>query len=157
MRCYRIKDASQSTAAPVSRSYPRETIGVSPLPELKKILHVDDDPDIRAIAHLSLANIGGFEVAQCSSGNEALAIAASFKPQLLLLDVMMPGISGEDLWQELSKDPDLAETPVIFMTAKVERQFVDHLISIGALAVVQKPFDAMELPNEIRKSWEMRG
>lgn len=130
---------------------------MSHFPELKKILHVDDDADIRAIAHLSLGHIGGFEVSQCSSGVEALAVASSFKPQLFLLDVMMPGMSGEALWQELSNDPELTETSVIFMTAKVERQYVDHLISIGALAVIEKPFDAMELPNEIRKIWETQG
>lgn len=130
---------------------------VSHMPELKKILHVDDDDDIRSIAHLSLDHIGGFEIVQCSSGAEALAVAASFKPQLFLLDVMMPGISGDALWQELSKDPELAETPVIFMTAKVDKGYVESLIAIGALAVIKKPFDAVELPSKIRKIWERQG
>jgi len=124
------------------------------MPELKKILHVDDDADIRAIAHLSLNHIGGFEVAQCSSGAEALAIASSFRPQLFLLDVMMPGMSGDALWKELSKNPDLAETPVIFMTAKVDKGYVESLVSSGASAVIEKPFDAMALPNKIQEIWK---
>jgi CheY-like chemotaxis protein len=123
------------------------------MPELKKILHVDDDADIREIAQLSLEHIGGFEVAQCSSGVEALKLAPEFKPQLFLLDVMMPNMSGDALWQELSKDPEMAKVPVVFMTAKVERRYVESLVSKGALAVVEKPFDAIELPNKIRTIW----
>lgn len=124
--------------------------------DLKRILHVDDDSDIREITQLSLEHIGGFEVAQCSSGMEALDVAPKFRPQLFLLDVMMPQMSGEVLWQELSKDPEMARIPVIFMTAKVERKYVDGLVSNGALAVVEKPFDAIELPEQIRSIWQTR-
>lgn len=126
------------------------------MPDLKRILHVDDDADIREIAQLSLEHIGGFEVAQCSSGMEALEIAPKFKPQLFLLDVMMPQMSGDVLWQELSKDPEMAKIPVIFMTAKVERKYVNGLVAGGALAVVEKPFDAIDLPDQIRTIWQTR-
>ena len=68
------------------------------LNELKKILHVDDDADIRTITRMSLEHVGGFEVEQSSSGQEALGIFPKFQPDLLLLDVMMPEMSGQDLW-----------------------------------------------------------
>ena len=123
---------------------------------LKKILHVDDDADIREIARLSLEQIGGFEVVQCSSGADALATAPDFKPDLFLFDVMMPNMSGDVLWQELSKDPELGKIPVIFMTAKVERSYTDGLRSKGALSVLEKPFDPIGLPDEIKRIWDAR-
>jgi len=120
---------------------------------LKKILHVDDDQDIRTITQMSLEMVGGFTLKQCASGKEALAVAPQFGPDLLLLDVMMPEMSGEELWHKLMQDPQLAGTPVIFMTAKVERNFLSHLRLDGALAIVEKPFDPMDLSQQISEAW----
>ena len=80
--------------------------------ELKKILHVDDDQDIRTIAQMSLEMVGGFELKQCASGKEALVVAPKFRPDLLLLDVMMPEMTGEQLWNKLMQMPELANTPI---------------------------------------------
>tara|TARA_R110002074_G_scaffold384000_1_gene564464 strand:- start:316 stop:708 length:393 start_codon:yes stop_codon:yes gene_type:complete len=124
--------------------------------ELKKILHVDDDQDIRTIAQMSLEMVGGFELKQCASGKEALVVAPKFRPDLLLLDVMMPEMTGEQLWNKLMQMPELANTPTIFMTAKVERSFLTHLLHDGALAIVEKPFDPMELSQEILAAWNAR-
>lgn len=124
--------------------------------DLKKILHVDDDQDIRTITQMSLQLVGGFILEQCASGKEALEVAPVFKPDLLLLDVMMPEMSGEQLWHHLMQMPDLADTPVIFMTAKVERSFLSHLRVDGALAIVEKPFDPMELSQQIIEAWNSR-
>ena len=121
--------------------------------DLKKILHVDDDEDIRTIAQMSLEMVGGFELEQCASGKEALVVAPKFLPDLLLLDVMMPEMTGEQLWQELKQMPAFANTPAIFMTAKVEHSFLSHLLRDGALAIVEKPFDPMELSQEIVAAW----
>ncbi|MAX73203.1 response regulator [Alterinioella nitratireducens] len=120
---------------------------------LKKILHVDDDQDIRTITQMSLEMVGGFELQQCASGKEALIVAPQFQPDLLLLDVMMPEMSGEELWHKLMEMPEFAATPAIFMTAKVEKSFLTHLLVDGALAIVEKPFDPMELSQQITEAW----
>ena len=121
--------------------------------ELKKILYVEDEPDIQMIARVALENVGGFELLVCSSGQEALEKGAGFNPDLLLLDVMMPGMDGPTTLTELRKIPSLASTPVIFMTAKVQPQEVSFLKSLNILDVIAKPFDPMGLANNIRDSW----
>jgi len=121
--------------------------------ELKKILYVEDEPDIQMIARVALENVGGFELCVCSSGAEALEKAAEFGPDLLLLDVMMPGMDGPTTLTELRKIPQLASTPVMFMTAKVQPQEVEYLKSLNVADVIAKPFDPMALANSIHDSW----
>lgn len=121
--------------------------------ELKKILYVEDEPDIQMIARVALENVGGFELMVCSSGPEAIEKAESFGPDLLLLDVMMPGMDGPSTLQELRKIPSIAKTPVMFMTAKVQPQEVEFLKSLNVADVIAKPFDPMGLANNIRESW----
>ncbi|GMR16425.1 MAG: response regulator [Gammaproteobacteria bacterium] len=125
--------------------------------ELKKILYVEDEPDIQMIARVALENVGGFELLVCSSGAEAVEKAANFNPDLLLLDVMMPGMDGPSTLQELRKIPQLAKTPVMFMTAKVQPQEVEFLKSLNVADVIAKPFDPMGLANNIRESWAKAG
>jgi len=121
--------------------------------ELKKILYVEDEPDIQMIARVALENVGGFELCVCSSGAEALEKAADFGPDLLLLDVMMPGMDGPTTLAELRKIPQLAGTPVMFMTAKVQPQEIEYLKSLNVADVIAKPFDPMALANSIHDSW----
>jgi len=125
--------------------------------ELKKILYVEDEPDIQMIARVALENVGGFELLICSSGAEAVEKAADFNPDLFLLDVMMPGMDGPSTLQELRKIPQLAKTPVMFMTAKVQPQEVEFLKSLNVADVIAKPFDPMGLANNIRESWAKVG
>lgn len=120
---------------------------------LKRILVVDDEADIRTIAHLSLTAVGGFTVELCGSGPEALQKAGSFAPDLILLDVMMPGMDGPTTLKGLRKIPSLAPTPVVFMTAKVQPQEIAQLLACGALDVLAKPFDPMALPDSLRRIW----
>jgi len=121
---------------------------------LTRILMVEDDPDIRAVAHLSLTAVGGFTVALCASGEEALAQAEAFAPDLLLLDVMMPGMDGPATLAALRAKPALAGVPALFMTAKVQPQEVAHYRDLGAADVLPKPFDPMSLPGQLRALWE---
>lgn len=121
--------------------------------ELKKILYVEDEPDIQMIARVALENVGGFELLVCSSGAEAVEKAAAFGPDMFLLDVMMPGMDGPTTLAELRKIPQLANTPVMFMTAKVQPQEVEFLKSLNVAEVIAKPFDPMGLANNIRESW----
>ncbi len=118
-----------------------------------KILYVEDEPDIRSIAVMALEAAGGFEVRECASGQEALREAETFSPDLLLLDVMMPGMNGMEVLYKLRSMPGASAAPAIFMTAKVQTDEVEQYISLGALGVIAKPFDPMTLPRQIRDIW----
>jgi CheY-like chemotaxis protein len=123
---------------------------------LQRILYVEDDPDIQAIARLALENVAGFTVHVCSSGEAAVREAAAFNPDLVLLDVMMPGMDGPSTLAALRTQPPLTETPVVFMTAKVQPSEVNHFRSLGALDVIAMPFDPMNLGSLLRTFWETR-
>lgn len=118
---------------------------------LRRILLVDDEPDIRTIGQMSLRVVGRWEVVLASSGAEALRLAASEQPDLILLDVMMPTTDGPAVLSQLKANAATAQIPVIFMTAKVQRQEVEHYLSMGVCGVISKPFDPMLLPQEILK------
>lgn len=87
---------------------------------LTKILYVDDDMDIQLVTTFALEELGKFTVQACASGSEALACVDEFQPQLMILDVMMPGMDGPTTLSELRRLPVTAETPAVFMTAKVQ-------------------------------------
>lgn len=127
-----------------------------PMATLSRILHVEDDEDILMIARLALADLGGFDVMQCSSGGEAVAMARDFAPDLLLLDYMMPEMNGMQTLQALRQIPELATTPAIFMTAKAMESIEGEMTGMGVLGRITKPFDPVTLPNEIRRYWSMR-
>ena len=120
---------------------------------LQRVLYVEDEPDIQAVARLALEMVGGLTVKTCSSGEEALKEAPAFEPQLILLDVMMPGMDGPGTLKALRALPSLAAVPVIFMTAKVQPQEVAHYTGLGALGVIAKPFDPMTLAAQVRALW----
>lgn len=122
--------------------------------ELSRILHVEDEPDIQAVAKLALEAVGGFTVRICSGGHEALEAVGEFKPDLILLDVMMPGMDGPSTLRKLRELPETAKTPVVFMTAKTQAREVDDLLAMGAQSVIPKPFNPMTLAAELRAIWE---
>lgn len=124
---------------------------------LRKIMHVEDDPDIREIAMIALETVGGLEVEQCASGQEALVRAPEVKPDLFLLDVMMPGMNGEETFLALRAMPEFADTPAVFMTAKAQPAEVEKLRQLGADDVITKPFDPMTLADQIQEIWNRRG
>ena len=124
---------------------------------LARILYVEDEPDIRAIAQMALEAVGGFTVIACASGSEALANALGANADLLLLDVMMPGMDGPSTLKALRELPGTAQTPVIFMTAKVQAAEVAQYRALGAMDVIHKPFDPMELSAQITRIWESQG
>ena len=118
---------------------------------IHKILLVDDDDDLRHIGRISLTQVGGFEVIEATSGIEALELARSEQPQLVLLDVMMPGMDGVTTLLKLRDDGATADIPIIFMTAKAQKREVEHYQVLGAAGVIVKPFDPMQLPAQIRE------
>jgi|TARA_B110000902_G_scaffold232054_1_gene274751 two-component system OmpR family response regulator len=119
-----------------------------------KILHIEDDADIQVIAKLSLENIGGFNVHQCLSGEKALEDVTGFSPDLFLLDVIMPEMSGDVVYQKLKKLPGHQNTPAIFMTARAQSDEVAALKKLGAIEVIIKPFDPMTLPDQIQTAFD---
>src|SRR5690606_801858 len=122
--------------------------------ELRRILHVEDDPSIQAVAKVALEAIGGYDVLSCSSGAEALEAVEQFVPQFILLDVMMPGMGGPETLAKLHERIDLQDIPVAFMTAKVQPGEIELLRGLGAREVIIKPFDPMRLAGQIRNIWE---
>ena len=123
---------------------------------LNKVLYVEDEDDIRTVAQLALEAVGGLTLKSCSSGEEAVQAAVSFAPDLILLDVMMPGMDGPSTLAALHKLDPLKDVPVIFMTAKVQPSEIAHYRSLGALDVIAKPFDPMTLADQVRAVWERR-
>ncbi len=123
------------------------------MPELKRILHVEDDPSIQAVARVALEAVGGFQVLSCSGGQEALDQVQGFAPDFILLDVMMPGMDGPQTLERLGQLVDIGQIPVAFMTAKVQPKEIEHYRSLGARDVIIKPFDPMQLATQIRTIW----
>jgi len=120
---------------------------------LKKIMLVEDDPDIQLITRLSLEVGGGYEVRVCASGAEAVRSAAAYAPDLILLDMMMPGMDGLATMDALRKLPAAAVTPVVFFTANTQDQVRQDLIQRGALDIIVKPIEPNALLQRIRALW----
>ena len=119
-----------------------------------RLLIVDDDEDIRLIARMSLERIGGWEVLDAASAEDAVEVARSGPLEAVLLDVMMPGVDGPATLQLLRPviGPD---TPVIFLTAKTQSADRERLAELGVAGLITKPFDPMTLPDEL-SAWLRR-
>jgi DNA-binding response OmpR family regulator len=115
-----------------------------------KILIIDDDADIRSIARLSLSRVGGMEVIEAGSGVEGVQKAQDERPDVILLDMMMPMMDGLETLAALRSRPATASTPVIFLTAKAAGDQVERMTSLGAAGVLAKPFDPRTLSRDVR-------
>lgn len=122
-----------------------------------RVLNLDDDQDLLDIIKLSLMVAGRFELLQCQSGPEAIAAAPDFAPDILLLDVMVPGMSGPEVLQAIHGLPGLERVPAIFLTASVQRDEVEGFLEQGASAVIPKPFDPMSLGSQIEAVFRKEG
>jgi CheY-like chemotaxis protein len=115
-----------------------------------RVLHVEDEPDIREIVQLSLGLDQALSVRSCASGTEALAMAADWSPDMILCDVMMPVMDGPATLARLRECPQTVDIPVVFMTARAQARELEHLKSLGAAGVIGKPFDPMTLAKSVR-------
>ncbi|KTC74712.1 two-component response regulator [Legionella birminghamensis] len=122
--------------------------------ELSSILYAEDEADIREIAQVALEDLGNFKVIFCNNGFEVLEAAKGIIPDLILLDVMMPGMDGPSTLMELRKIPKYDNIPAIFMTAKIQTEEVEQYKSMGAVEVIAKPFDPMTLASDIQAIWD---
>ena len=126
-------------------------------PPLQRILLVEDDPDIQTVAGLALTRIGGFTVEICGTAREAFGRAPAFRPDLIILDVMMPGMDGVSALKALREIPETMTTPVVFMTARAQAQDLALYKEMGSLGVIAKPFEPMTLADTLRGLWNPHG
>ena len=111
-----------------------------------RILVVDDEPDVRTVIELTLSREPDFAIRTCASGKLALTEAASWSPDLIVLDVMMPNMDGPTTLTQLRANPATAHIPAVFLTARARPAELEHFISVGALGAIAKPF----VPKELR-------
>lgn len=119
------------------------------MPDPIKLLYVDDDEDISSIVDLAFDGDPRFRLTICHSGQDALLQAQKSIPDVVLLDVMMPGMDGRATSQALRAMPGLTDIPVIFLTAKVQPAELQELFRLGAADVIAKPFEALSLPDRL--------
>jgi two-component system OmpR family response regulator len=122
--------------------------------QLRTVLYVDDEPDIREIVEMALGLIGNLAVHTCASGEQALKVIPALQPDLVLLDVMMPAMDGPAALFRMRADPAMQMIPVIFVTAKAMPQEIANFCKLGAAGVIAKPFDPMELGEQVSMAWE---
>lgn len=121
--------------------------------KFERIMCIEDDPDILLILDFSLRRMGGFSVSLCAGGVEALEKVDEFRPQLVLLDVMMPGMTGPQTLAKLRDIPSMQDVPIVFMTAKAMQNEVEDLLVYGATGIIVKPFNPILLPDHLRIYW----
>jgi CheY-like chemotaxis protein len=114
-----------------------------------RVLLIDDEPDLRRLAEVSLGAVGGWKVTSCGSGAEGVQAALREVPDLVLLDVQMPGLDGPQTLAALRREPALAEVAVVFLTATRGEEDLARLRALGARGVVHKPFDPFTLPGQV--------
>ena len=120
---------------------------------LQRISYVEDDEDIQRIVRMSLERVGKMTVDVVSDSMTAIARMASFKPDLVMLDWMMPGMDGPTLFRKMKEDPEAAKLPVVFITARAAQRDTDELIALGAAGTISKPFSPKDLPDQLRAIW----
>jgi len=118
--------------------------------EKRTILIVDDEEDIVELVQLNLVR-GGYQTLACTTGEKALAIAESKRPDLVILDLMLPGIDGMEVCRRLKANPDTRQIPVLMLTAKGEEADVVAGLELGASDYVTKPFSGKVLIARVRR------
>lgn len=117
---------------------------------MTRILYVDDEADIREIAEMSLSLDPDFEVRTAGGGQDALSQIATWRPDMVLLDVMMPGMDGPAVLARLREKPETANLPVVFVTARAQKSDIQNFATLDAVGVIAKPFDPISLAAQVR-------
>jgi CheY-like chemotaxis protein len=119
---------------------------------MRRILIIDDEEDIREVAALSLEATAGWTVLTASSGTEGIEIAQAEKPDAILMDVMMPGTDGPTTFRTMQQTPEVADIPVLLLTAKVQGVDKRRFADLGVNAILFKPFDPLTLAEQISEA-----
>lgn len=120
----------------------------------QRVLIADDEPDILEISRIALETVGGFEVLVCSSGEELLERLSAFQPDLVIVDVLMPDMTGPEVFEEIRRRPNFDDVPVIYLTGVVQEEELDDLRKTGVADIILKPFDPMALADRINAVWK---
>jgi len=121
---------------------------------LNRICYVEDDEDIQRIVRLSLEKVGKMTVEVVSDPTLAIAAITAFRPDLVMLDWMMPKMDGPTLFREMRQRPETSALPVVFITAKASQRELDELAAMGAAGTISKPFSPKDLPDQLREIWK---
>ena len=124
-----------------------------PAQPLSRICYVEDDEDIQKIVRMSLERIGKMTVEVVSDPLQAIEAIKAFRPELVMLDWMMPGMDGPTLFRKMKELPEVRELPVVFITAKASQAELDELRALGAAGTISKPFSPRDLPEQLRAIW----
>jgi CheY-like chemotaxis protein len=128
------------------------TVGDKPR-QLNSVLCIDDEVDLQSIIKIALERLGGIKAHFCTDPLQGVAKAREVKPDLILLDLMMPGLDGATLFGHFQSDPELASIPVVFLTAVMTGPAARNLETLGAAGILIKPFDVLELPRRLSAIW----
>jgi two-component system, OmpR family, response regulator len=120
---------------------------------LNRICYVEDDEDIQRIVRMSLERVGKMTVAVVSDPTQAIATINEFRPDLVMLDWMMPVMDGPTLFKHMKQLPETRALPVVFITAKASQRDLDDLKQLGAAGTISKPFSPKDLPDQLRAIW----
>jgi len=120
---------------------------------LRKILFIDDDNDILSIIKYAVSSLEGVTVYTADEGQKGVDTALKENPDLIVLDVMMPGMDGLSVYKALRLLPSFRAVPIVFLTAKVQEKEIEEYISLGAVGVLTKPFDPISFPEDLLKLW----
>jgi CheY-like chemotaxis protein len=121
---------------------------------LSRICYVEDDEDIQRIVRMSLERVGKMTVEVVGDPTLAIEAMTSFKPDLVMLDWMMPKMDGPAVFQQMKLRPETSALPVVFITAKAAQRDLDELMKMGAAATISKPFSPKDLPEQLRAIWK---
>jgi len=122
---------------------------------LQRILLADDEPDILEVSRIALETVGGFEVSVCSSGRALLERLTDFEPDLIIVDVLMPDMTGPDVLQEVRRRPEFNGVPVVYLTGVIQEEELEELRETGVADVILKPFDPMTLADRVNQIWKV--
>lgn len=124
---------------------------------LVRVMYVEDEAILQKITQRALETFGNMQVSICDNGANAVALARETKPQLIMLDVMMPNVDGPTTLALLNAASDLKHIPKLFLTAKAAPEEIQELRQLGAVAVLGKPFDPRSLHLELERIWRDNG
>ena len=120
---------------------------------LNRICYVEDDVDIQRIVRMSLERVGKMTVEIVGDSTRAVEAIIAFKPDLVLLDWMMPVMDGPAVLRKMREHAETEHLPVVFITAKASQRELDELLAMGAVGTISKPFSPTNLPDQLRSIW----
>jgi two-component system, OmpR family, response regulator len=120
---------------------------------LIRIVYVEDDEDIQRIVRMSLERVGKMTVAVVSDPTLAIQTITEFRPDMVMLDWMMPVMDGPTIYRQMKMRPELNALPVVFITAKAGQRDLEELKALGCAGTISKPFSPKDLPDQLRAIW----